>query len=123
MIPYTRQKAIRARGAGVGRWGGSLGVGRWGGSPGVGRQGWVARGGSRWVARPSLLSLLISSDGWVGGQRPATHPRTDRQTTNNNNREMPNQHPQIQRAQESNTAARHPLALMLIICYFGVFNY
>ena len=54
---------------------------RWfapGGSPGMGRPGWVARGGSpRWVAQGGSLRA-----GRQGGSL-ATHPRTDKQQTNN----------------------------------------
>ena len=51
ILPYTRQKAIRVRRAGVGL-GRVEGVGRWVGSVGIGRWG---------------------SDGWFGGPRPAIH--------------------------------------------------
>ena len=79
---------------------------------------WVAWGGSRWVARPTLLSLLSTEQGWVGGQRPATHPEhTDRQTDKQTDvASQPN--PLTQRTQGSKYAARHPLALMINILSF-----
>ena len=86
-------------------------LGRWGGSP-----GWVARvgrqGGSRWVARPLLLSLLSTRK----SQPPATHPeQTDRQNTDRQTDTAPQPNPLPHRTQGPKYAARHPLALIFKI--------